>query len=226
MQSTTPDPATLIADLREKWPDLKDIDRAIRVHELHHLAHVSLRALAKELNCSSTLLRRLNQAAQASKLDRSMARQRRLSTRELARRARVEKELQANQARESAERERKRAVEQVCQAIGEWLQGEGHSGGQGEQIIDEARYMLASTEATNQLPRVAPPQPGTPIEQIIKRTRPTWPAEDLRIPWMERSDPMHWYAEWLVRWVYFALPDSHSRYQALESALELQYRVK
>jgi hypothetical protein len=143
----------------------------------------------------------------------------------LIRRAQAEKELQADKARKTLEQERKRAVEQVCQTICEWLKREGYSGGQGEEIIDEARWVLASAEATNQLPRVSPPASGTPIEQIIERMRPPWPVEDRRIPWINRADAWHWYAQWLARWVYFALPDSATRHQALERALEVQYSV-
>ena len=218
MPSATADPATLIADLRKGWPKLKDADRARAVSKIH-TAGISLRALAKELPCSPTQIRKLNQAAQAPTLDRLKARMGKLSTRELARRGR-------DKARKALEEERKRVVNQVSQTIGEWLQREGYSGAVGEKIIDEARYMLATAEAGNQLPRISPPPPGTPIEQIIEKTRPPWAQVDTRIPWIYRAEPWDWYAQWLTRWVYFALPDSDSRHQALKTALELESRVR
>jgi hypothetical protein len=63
MQSAAPDPATLIADLQKRWPQLKDADRALAVHKIHE-SGVSLRALAKAVNRSPTLMRNLNQAAE------------------------------------------------------------------------------------------------------------------------------------------------------------------
>ena len=55
--SDSPAPAVLIADLRNRWPHLKDVDRAIGVREVH-LAGMSLREIAGKLNCSPTLVRR------------------------------------------------------------------------------------------------------------------------------------------------------------------------
>ena len=50
----TADTASAIADLQQKWNDLKDVDRARAVHAIQ-LAGTSLRALAKALNCKPIL---------------------------------------------------------------------------------------------------------------------------------------------------------------------------
>lgn len=80
------DNVATIADLKDKWEQLKDVDRARAVHMIHK-SGTSLRKLAKDLNCSPTLLRNLNLAAQATVLDLLLARKGKISTRELVRRA-------------------------------------------------------------------------------------------------------------------------------------------
>ena len=69
----TADTASAVADLKQKWPTLHDVDRARAVHAIHQ-AGTSLRQLAKELNCSPTHVRNLNQAALAPVVDRIRAR--------------------------------------------------------------------------------------------------------------------------------------------------------
>src|SRR4051794_861348 len=90
----------------------------------------------------------------------------------------------------------------------------------------EARRLLAEAEATNLLLQVTPPKPDTPIERIIELLRPPWSKDgDQREQRMLRSDVYNWYAQWLVRLVYYALSDSNTRHQALEAALDLQIRI-
>lgn len=57
-----------VADLKAKWADLNDVDRALAVHAMHG-PKVSFRRLARELGCGATLLRCLDRAAQASAED-------------------------------------------------------------------------------------------------------------------------------------------------------------
>ena len=70
-----------VADLKNKWNQLKDVDRAIAVQNIHK-AGTSFRDLAKALNRSPTLLRQLNVAAQAPALDQALARKGKISTRD------------------------------------------------------------------------------------------------------------------------------------------------
>jgi hypothetical protein len=104
----------------------------------------------------------------------------------------------------------------VGDAISEWLEQADFWPGNAEAIINEARWLLASAEAKNQLPRYPPLPPGTPIERTIEALRPPPPDDSI--------SREAWYAEWLVRWVYFALPDSLARHQALGRALDKQIR--
>jgi lambda repressor-like predicted transcriptional regulator len=212
-----------IAALQKNWGQMKDLNRALAVRKIHQDG-TSLRALAKDLDCSPTLLRHLNLAAQAPTLDQSLARQGEISTRELARRGRTEQLRNKKKEQETAGRAQAQEVVRIANAICEWLETEGLSGGHGEQIVDEARRLLANAEATKQLPPHPPVPPGTPLEEIIEKMRPPWPAEDRRIPWLERPDRLVWYAEWLTRSVFFALPDSISCHRALNLALDKQIR--
>src|SRR5215469_12696062 len=84
-----------LAELRDQWHQLRDIDRALAVHKLHK-AGTSLRALAKALGRSESLLRNLNLAAQAPVADRILARQGKISTRKLVRRAKQAQALCAS----------------------------------------------------------------------------------------------------------------------------------
>jgi len=196
---------------------MKNVDRARAVRKIHQDG-TSLRALAKNLNCSPTLLRHLNLAAQAPNSDQLLARQRKINTRELARRGKTAADLDASKQRGALECERMQEVQKISKAICEWLETEGLSRGHGEQIVDEARRLLADAEATHHLPRQDPAPSGTPVQTIIDRLRPPRPAHDGTVP-------SAWYAEWLVRWVFFALPDSSTRHQALSRALDAQIRA-
>ena len=78
-----------IVALQKNWDRMKDLDRALAVRKIRQDG-TSLRALAKDLDCSPTLLRHLYLAAQAPTLDQSIARYGKISTLELARRGRTE----------------------------------------------------------------------------------------------------------------------------------------
>ena len=205
-----------IAALQKNWKQMKDVDRARAVRKIHQDG-TSLRALAKDLNCSPTLLRHLNLAALSPTPDQHDARRGKISTRELARRGTAEQLRNKKKEQETTGRAQSQEVDRIANATCEWRVSERLFPCDGEQIIDEARSLLASAEETNQLPRQDPPPPGTPLQTSIDRLRPPRPADDGTVP-------VAWYAEWLVRWVFFALPDSITRHQALSRALDQQIR--
>jgi hypothetical protein len=175
-----------------------------------------LRQLAKELKCSPTLLRNLNQAAQAPQLDLVLARQRKTSTRELVRRSREASTLRANKDREARERECVKAAHEGSTLICDWLEKEGWPGSIGEQIVDEARRLLATAEEDGKLPPHKAPT-DMPMPKIIQRSRPPAAIHD-------DIGSVGSYAAWLARWAYFAMPDSTTRHKALNIALNRQIR--
>ena len=182
-----------------------------------HQAGISYRKLGKALNCSESLPRHVNKAAQASALDRISARKGKISTRELARRSNAAQAVRARRAQETLERERNLGSKKISQAICEWLEEEGFPGAYGEQIVDEARRLPACAEEQNELPPHPPAPDGTPVDKIIERFRPQRAADTTMID-------IGWYAEWLLRWVYFSLPDSITRHKALGIAPDAQIR--
>lgn len=91
------------------------------------------------------------------------------------------------------------------------LNAESWSCSQGEKIVDEARRELFQAECTGKLPRQRAPK-DLPVEEIIARSSPPRPKSD------EFSE-IAWYAVWLGRWTYFAIPDTVVRDRALGLAL-------
>jgi transposase-like protein len=211
--SETASPA--IADLQQKWAGLNDLDRARAVHQIHE-AGTSLRTLAKALNCSPSLLRQLNQAAQAPPLDRILARKKKISTRELVRRSKSSKAQQAAKEREVLDAKRTEEAQQGSWTICDWLGKEKLWPSHGEAIINETRMILFEAEQHGTLPQGPPPPPGTPVGEIIRRCRP-------RPETVETSDVAR-YAEWLAVWAYYAFPDTVVRDRALNLALDKQIR--
>jgi lambda repressor-like predicted transcriptional regulator len=202
-----------ITDLKGRWDQLKDVDRAGIVHKIHR-AGTSLRALARTLVRSEALMRNLNLAAQAPSLDRILARQGKISIRELVRRAKADLAARRSKARDAAERDRERKSEAVAKAICDLLDRVRWGRTAGEQFLEEARWYLASAEAARKVPQQVPPSAGLPLSQLLERVRPQYMDSD--------SIDVEMYAEWIVKFVVAALPDSSSRHQALEMALEAQ----
>src|SRR5579859_871421 len=75
-----------IADLRESWHRLHDLDRALAIRKIVQLG-VDRRRLAREMGFSEGLFRHLLKALTASPADQELARQNLISTNELVRRA-------------------------------------------------------------------------------------------------------------------------------------------
>ena len=80
------EPSPALADLQMKWPDLHDLDRAKAVHAIKRTG-ISIRKIAQQLKVSEALLRHLLQALQALPDDQILARDGKISTKELVRRA-------------------------------------------------------------------------------------------------------------------------------------------
>jgi hypothetical protein len=134
-----------IAYLHNRWTKLGDLDRTRAVHKIHE-ASTSLRGLAKVLNCSESLRRNLNLAAQAPPLDQAIARKGKISTRELVKRAKAAKGLHEKKEPEAPELKWTQLVQKISAAICDWLEREGLSGGYGEQIVEDARWLLVRAE--------------------------------------------------------------------------------
>ena len=207
--------SSAVTKLQTDWHTLHDLDRARSVNTIIK-SGTSLRQLAKALNCSATLLRHLLEALQAPPEDRRLAQQGEISTNELVRRAKAAGIRRTDRQRESRQLERNKASIRGCTTICDWLAEENLSASSGQQIVGEARRLLAIAEDTKQLPRDAAP-PDMPTGMIIQRCRPPEPKTD-------KISFVAWFAYWLALWVANSMTDSWIRYQAIELALERQFR--
>ena len=208
-----------LADLKKKWPGLKnDLQRGKKLNDVHKL-QVSTRTLAQALGCSATRIRNLIAADRAPLEDRFLARNGEISTRELLRRS---KQAEAKRkAKDGAVLDKKRTTDaqKGAKVICEWLGTKLGFAGSREQVIDETRRILDRERANGTLPQSALPAANASVETIIERTRPPWyPNAD--------AESQALYADWLARWAFFAFPDEVVRDQALNIALDREMRSR
>jgi len=203
-----------VTDLQSRWHNLSDLDRAQAIRSVIRSEHISQRQLAAALNCSESLLRHLLLAAQAKPEDRALARQGTISTRELKRRSTATTIRRTQKHHESIEFERTKASLKGCKNILEWLASERVARPYGEQIIGEVRLQFFHAEQNGRLPREAAPVDMTNAE-IIRRCKP----DDLE---SEEINYLAGYVKWLMLWVFFTMPDSRIRDQAIDLALRDQ----
>jgi len=135
------DVSPAVADLRSRWRFLHDLDRARAVCTIHN-AGMSLRKLAKELNCSRSLLSRLLLAASAPPDDLALARQVPISTRALARRARPGGIGGTSRHPEAIAFDLECAAVQGSHAILSWLDEAGIAAPDRVQVVDHVRMHL------------------------------------------------------------------------------------
>ena len=207
--------ASTVDDLKAKWAGLSDVDRALAVHALHSPG-VSFRRLAAELGCGATLLRNLDKAAQASQADLDLARKGQISTRELLSRSKAAGQQRAAQDKEALSQKQTKAAQDGAVTIGRWLEEHQLSFAHGENIVDEARRILADTEYRGKLPPSTYMPSSVPVAEIIERMRPA--------PITPETLEVAWYADWLARWAHFAFRDPVVRDRALSIALDRQIR--
>jgi hypothetical protein len=200
-------------DLKAKWANLRDVDRALAVRALHG-SGVSFRELAQELACSAALLRSLDTAARASKEDLDLARKEEISIRELVRRAKAAEAFVKNKEREAQALKQDKLARIEGERMWAWLEAEGFTGSQAESILDEARSILAGAEYSGVLQKLPSPPEGMPTEEIMRRMKPSKAIN-------ADVGSLGWYAEWLARWVAFVIPDSDVRMRAFDLALGL-----
>lgn len=208
-----------VKQLKTNWKRLQDVDRGRAIGRIH-ADGFSWRALAREIGCSESYLRRLDRAAHAPVADQLLARQGKCSTRGLVRRARDAQKLRAAREQQVLEERRNKAAAQAAVEICNWLEECQLWPAHGENIIDEARRIFAANDANGTLPKYTAPG-DTPLDQIIERTRPKPSKAD---PEPLEVGSVGWYAEWLARWAFFAYPDAEVRDRALGLAYNAQVR--
>jgi len=203
-----------ISELKANWINLHDLDRAKAIRTIH-IAGISIRQIANQLQMGESSLRRLLVALDAPIADKFLARKGKLTTNELVRRSKAAGLKRVALHREEIALEQAREALKAAGTICEWLRNKGVGGSFGEQIIEEVRREFADRDFFLNLPS-APKAHEIPINTIIERSQPKRAIDD-------NADPINWYHEWLCRWAFFAFPDPEVRDTALDKALQAQW---
>jgi hypothetical protein len=203
----------LIVQLRSRWKDLHDLDRAREIDTIRR-SGVSISQIGRELKISASLLRHLLLCLEASDKDRGLARRGKISTNELARRGQAAKKRRAEPSPEVLEAQRAESARNGAGLICNWIVREGLNGHHGKAIIEGASARLVVAERKHDRPAI-PGHAGTPPDILIERYRPNQPPKGM-------VARISWYIHWLTRWVYFTFEDSIVRDRALKQALAIQ----
>ena len=199
-----------IAELKARWPKLKHVlDRADAIFDIHQ-AGVSLRRLARELNCSDKTLRNLLQARLASPEDRRFARQNKISTRALIRRAAGREQPQPPRSTEAARFERTKTALHVSQVIRDWVEKSGLNEIHQMQVIEEARHILKKAEERGKLPRGEAPRDLREADIIMH----CYPKEPKPAD-TELAELICWHGRWMAISTYYLIPDDRGWDEAL-----------
>ncbi len=207
------DLASAIAGLRSRWHTLHDLDRAQEVRQIHQ-AGVSLAKLARELNCSPSLLSRLALAAKASPEDLEEARRAGMSIRELARRAQSNESPGSFRNPEAIAFETERAAVKGSQGVARWLDSHEVPQADQERVIEQAFLQLvevqhrAQAEKADMLTRKIDDMLAINPGRQSRRGRVEFNPED----------SVTWTALWLAHWIVRNVPDGRIRIRALELA--------
>lgn len=204
-----------VAELMKAWPDLDDVDRAVRVKQLRD-AGASGRALAQAVGCSEGLIRQLRMAADATDDEKQQARLGELSTRQLIENVRARRKEQEAINRADLKSESQLAAQKAATTIVSWL-GSELSSSYAEQVLDEANHMLAAAEREGKLPKDKAPD-GMSVEEIIARWRPKNLLDDEPGGTYEGDIYLARYADWLFRWAYYVFPENEVRHEAFRLA--------
>lgn len=208
-------PGKELNQLSLDWNQLSDLGRAEALAAIKQTG-VSTRQIARHLDKSEALLRRLLNVLDAPAADWAAARKGQLSTNELVRRAKAESARKSAQREKDLKRDKERQVLNGTKLICDWLRHEQVYGPDGERIIGEVRRELAMREQNGSLPK-HPEHIELEIMELISRSKPKSPRDD-------NAGSNTWFAEWLCRWAFYAFPDSDIRNKALELALGKQWK--
>ncbi len=197
------------ADLQAGWQTLHDVNKAELISNILD-AGMSGRTLAKSLGKSEGLIRHLAIANDASATDKKLALDNKLSTAELVRRVRDRRDRDKQRAQELAAARSVKTIAQATDEIVTWLV-ERLSVPYAEQVVEEARRLLAGSEANGKVPKGKAPA-GMSFAELM----------DLCLQSTKASDDVHQisrYAYCLAVGCYYAFADSNVRSQALDRAV-------
>jgi hypothetical protein len=200
-----------IAQLRSRWVDLSDVDRAREIDTIHR-SDVSINQIGRDLKISASLLRHLLLCLQASEEDQNLARRGQISTNELARRGQAAKKRRAEPPPAVVEARRKESASEGADLICNWILKEDLYGPDCIRIITDVCREFKIREENHSLPPLTK-HASLPLNVLIQRSKPKRPID-------AGEAALSWYAEWLCRWSFYAFEDAAVRDSALKQALE------
>jgi len=209
MNTRSAAPDQQIDNLKQNWDQLSGVDRAHAVCTINQ-SGMSIRGIARRLQCGESSLRRLLKALDAPAADLAAARKGKISTNKLVRRAKAAAEEREKKNAEMRELKRKRKILDVSKTICQWLQQEHLGGSRGEAVALEARSMLISDYAAGKLPD-ADPKVKHPAPEWIEKCRPKTPVP-------QDVGYIGWYALWLAQWSYCFCRDAQIAIDAVAIA--------
>jgi len=198
-----------VADLRDRWHILHDLDRAQAVKVIHQ-SGISLRKLAVELNCSRSLLSRLLLAANASPEDLELARHVPMSTRELARKGKAEGISGFARHPEGIAFDLERAAVQGSRTILSWLDEDGISVHDQGPILVQIRIHLVNDS------RLSQEEIKAALARALLDTITSLPRSARIDP--DRTQSPGETALRLALWILQRIPDARVRARSLELA--------
>jgi hypothetical protein len=218
MNNTSPasSPDATVEQLQFDWSQLCDVDRALAVRAINQ-SGLSIRGIARLLQRSESSLRNLLSALDAPPADLAAARQGTISTSELVRRAKAERQRREKKAQQAAEREGERQANEGAKLICDWLEKNRVSGPDGERIINQVRDKFIQASRTGTPPPKINIPAGRSQAELIELCRPKRPIPN-------DVENINWYVEWLTWWVLYVFADPNVRDQALDIALERQWK--
>jgi len=208
MPDLSEDPA---AQLRTRWADLSDLDRALEIGVIHR-SGLSIRKIANGLQPSESLLRHLLWCLEASAEDQDLARQGKISTNELVRRGQAAKGRPEEPPPEVVDTQRAVSDREGADLICNWILQEDTFRLNRKLIIEGVMDKLGRFQWAGWRPPVLKRR-GLTYSQIIELSRP--------IDKTMRDLPIEaFYEKWLLIWVSAAIPDFEVRDAALKQALK------
>lgn len=196
------------AELKANWENLHDVDKAERIAQIL-AAGMSGRTLARSLGHSEALIRYLKPLQFATSEEKQLASGGKLSTAELLRNVKTRGEAEARKKEQVRSAQQAYLARQAQEEIVNWL-ASVFAPGYAEQMIDEARSLLAEAEANGKLPKDKAPA-GMSFSEIMSRCEPAPLTSD-------EVHPLTREAFWLALGCCYAFPDGEVRGRALNLA--------
>jgi hypothetical protein len=183
-----------VADLRTDWPNLSDVDRALRIQPIIR-AGTSCRTLAKALGRKEQSLRHIRPLTDATEAEKEAIRSGNVSTNAVVRALKARQSSESNSAAVLPSLDIEKQAVAWASHIINWATDKVGSA-VGKQLVHALRQRASEHVGDKPILKTGAPV-GMPLEEIIARCRPQ--EEFVIFAGM--------YSVWLTRWVLHAIRD-------------------